>query len=67
MNQLLRNLLGGASTLLTLQPASAIPYLTPATESRTDAEALRGDFEQIGEDMRRAIDKYVQETTKAAS
>ena len=53
MERLLRNLLSGASTILLLTPH---PYVASISrDDETDEDALRRDWEQIGDDFRQAI------------
>ena len=49
----LHNLLRGASTVLEMMPMRQKPTLFRMT--RTDADALRGDWAKVGLDMRAAI------------
>ena len=54
INVKLNNYLVGAANLLTISP-----YLT-GDNARSDAEALRSDWEQVGKDIQTAITKYGQ-------
>jgi hypothetical protein len=56
MNKLIRNLLRGASTVLVLWP-EARKVLLRARPYRSDAEALRRDWDQVGKDLWKAFDQ----------
>jgi len=54
MTTLIRNFVHGAASLLEIQPLPD-PRPTRPVKRRTDAEALRGDWQQVGGDLHRAI------------
>lgn len=56
----LKNMLAGAASIINLFPGDPV-YERPMLKHKTAADALRSDWQAIGGDMRRAIERVESE------
>lgn len=62
LRRLLRNILIGAGSIFNLSPAPRPPLTRPKFLDRTDAEALASDWQQVGDNMRGAMEQMDKES-----
>lgn len=55
MGKLIRNLVKGVGSLLDIQPSPHRGRASDCLPKRSDAEAMRDDWVQVGDDLRKAI------------
>ena len=60
MNKKVKNWLRGAGTLVQIWPDTA-SEMRERFLQRSDAEALYGDWQRVGDDIRKAIGQYADE------
>jgi len=65
MTRLIKNLLRGAGSIMAIYPAESAAARARAIHPyRTDAEALRRDWNRVGQDLWGAMDTYKHEQKK---
>lgn len=57
----LRNILFGMGSILDLCPAPSPPIRRPKFMDRTDEEVLASDWQAVGDDMRAAMNKEIDD------
>lgn len=63
MSAVISNILRGVGSIASIFPADGEPHRVPMPE-RTGSQALADDWENIGRDFKRAIEKFSHEQKK---
>lgn len=67
MTEKIKHWITGIGSAMNIFPDSHGRYDRIVHRTRTDAEALRGDWEKVGNDIRKAIITYEQKESKQKS